>query len=188
MMNIPLFLTKFRIVSIPVFFLCFYLPVSWNYLLAAAIFAFLALTDWLDGFLARALKQTTRLGAFLDPVADKMMVCAALVLIVTKKDFSYLAIPVFIIIGREIAVSALREWMAEIGKRTSVAVSFIAKVKTAFQMVAIIFLLAYKPEYPVYMKTIGYILLYIAALLTLWSMTIYLKIAWPDLTLQEEKQ
>lgn len=187
-MNIPLILTKFRIVSIPIFFLCFYLPVSWNYLLATAVFCLSALTDWLDGYLARTLKQVTRLGAFLDPVADKLMVSAALVLIVTKKDFSYLAIPVSIIIGREIAVSALREWMAEMGKRTSVAVSFIAKVKTGFQMAAIIFLLAYKPGYSVFIKATGYFLLYFSALLTLWSMIIYLKIAWPDLTLNEEKE
>lgn len=186
-MNIPLLLTKFRIISIPIFFLCFYLPFSWNYLLATAIFCLSALTDWLDGYLARSLKQVTRLGAFLDPVADKLMVSAALVLIVTK-DLSYLAIPVAIIIGREIAVSALREWMAEMGKRTSVAVSFIGKVKTGFQMSAIIVLLAYKPGYPVLMKVAGYFLLYVAALLTLWSMIIYLKIAWPDLTLNEEKE
>lgn len=187
-MNIPLILTKFRIVSIPIFFLCFYLPVSWNYLLATVIFCLSALTDWLDGYLARTLKQVTRLGTFLDPVADKLMVSVALVLIVTKKDFSYLAIPASIIIGREIAVSALREWMAEIGKRTSVAVSFVAKVKTGFQMVAIIVLLVYKPSYPIVVKMLGYGLLYCAALLTLWSMIVYLKIAWPDLTLNEERE
>jgi len=179
-MSIPNYITVLRILLIPVFVLVFYLPFSWSYMIAASIFTLACLTDWFDGYLARSLGQVSKLGAFLDPVADKLLVAIALVLIVGEKNIPYLAIPAAVIIGREIAISALREWMAEIGKRTSVAVSLVAKFKTTIQMIALIILLAYYPgDY--WVACLGSALLYLAALLTLWSMFIYLKIAWPEL-------
>ncbi len=179
--NIPNFLTLIRIALIPILILLFYLPFSWSHLLAAGIFALAAFTDWLDGYLARTLSQTSRLGAFLDPVADKLIVAVALVLLISQHHLPYLSLPVAIIICREIAVSALREWMAEIGKRTHVAVSHIAKYKTTLQMIAIILLLA-QPATPItWYGAVGYLVIYCAAVLTLWSMVIYLKTAWPDL-------
>ena len=179
--NLPNLLTFSRIVLIPFFVVCFYLPVSWGMAAATLIFVLAALTDWLDGYLARRWQQTSALGAFLDPVADKLMVATALVLIVQADPEFWLALPAIVIIGREIAISALREWMAELGARANVAVSEIGKFKTAAQMVAIT-LLIYRDDLvglPVY--TIGLVLLYIAVVLTLWSMLIYLRAAWPQL-------
>jgi len=174
-------LTLLRVALIPVFVLVFYLPYKWSYLASAVIFAAAAATDWLDGYLARKLNQTTPFGAFLDPVADKLMVAVALVLLVGLHKNAWFTIAAAVIIGREIAVSALREWMAELGKRSSVAVSYIGKIKTTAQMAAIIVLLAFDVrEYPV-METIGYVLLYVAAALTLWTMVLYLRAAWPTL-------
>jgi len=192
--NIPNILTLFRIMLIPAFVLFFYLPFSWKSLVTAAIFGIAALTDWLDGYLARRLEQTSAFGAFLDPVADKLMVVVALVLLVGSHRTPWLAIPVAIIIGREIVVSALREWMAELGQRATVAVATVGKFKTIFQMVAVFIMLLGKPatgpliwhnesllanlvlfEHVIY--TVGFILLYVAALLTLWSMVIYLHAA-----------
>src|SRR5579863_9511228 len=155
MFNWPNVLTLVRISVIPLLVIFFYLPVSWAHLSAAIIFTIASITDWLDGYLARYLKQSTKLGAFLDPVADKLMVCVALVLIVAEPTFQYvstnsrivtlpsaiISIPAAIIVTREIIVSALREWMAEIGKRTSVAVSSLGKIKTTIQMIALIVLL-----------------------------------------------
>lgn len=183
-MNVPNLITLTRILLIPVFVLVFYLPFKGNHILAAVIFTVAALTDWLDGYLARSLKQMSKLGAFLDPVADKLIVAVALVLVVGEKGLPYLAIPAAVIVGREIVISALREWMAEVGKRASIAVSFIAKIKTSIQMVALIILLLYKPnlESSLWIGAAGYILLWIAAILTLWSMVLYLKTALPDLT------
>nr|VFK44204.1 MAG: CDP-diacylglycerol--glycerol-3-phosphate 3-phosphatidyltransferase [Candidatus Kentron sp. SD]VFK49791.1 MAG: CDP-diacylglycerol--glycerol-3-phosphate 3-phosphatidyltransferase [Candidatus Kentron sp. SD]VFK81162.1 MAG: CDP-diacylglycerol--glycerol-3-phosphate 3-phosphatidyltransferase [Candidatus Kentron sp. SD] len=199
MTNIPNILTLFRIVLIPAFMLFFYLPFSWKPLITAAIFGVAALTDWLDGYLARRLGQTSAFGAFLDPVADKLMVVIALVLLVGGHGTPWLAIPAAIIIGREIVVSALREWMAELGQRATVAVAAVGKFKTIFQMVAIFVMLLGRPsskslvwhdesllanlplfEHIIY--TIGFILLYIAALLTLWSMIIYLYAARESVT------
>ena len=176
-MTVPNSLTWFRISLIPVFVAVFYLPFHWANTVTALVFAIAALTDWLDGFLARILNQTSEFGAFLDPVADKLMIAVALVLLVSESYMPYLAIPAAIIIGREIAVSALREWMAEIGKRTSVAVSFVGKVKTAIQMLAVFLLLAYYPDYSIWLKVSGYILIYVAAGLTIWSMLLYLRAA-----------
>ncbi|WP_237056206.1 CDP-diacylglycerol--glycerol-3-phosphate 3-phosphatidyltransferase [Microbulbifer sediminum] len=174
-------LTLFRVALIPVLVLVFFLPYKWSYLASAVIFCLAAITDWLDGYIARKMNQSTPFGAFLDPVADKLMVATALVLLVGLHQSAWFTIAAAVIIGREIAVSALREWMAALGLRSSVAVSFIGKVKTTAQMAAIIVLLAFDVrEYPV-METIGYILLYIAAALTLWSMVIYLRAAWPAL-------
>lgn len=186
MLTIPNVLTFFRILAIPLFVLAYYLPVSWGHLAAAILFTLAAITDWLDGYLARNLSQTTQFGAFLDPVADKLMVAVALMIVVGEVGVSYLAIPAAVIVGREIVISALREWMAEIGKRTSIAVNFIAKIKTLIQMVALILLLVYQPGYDTIL-ILGVICLYIAAGLTLWTMIMYLRAAWPDLTLHREK-
>ena len=178
-LNIPNYLTLFRIALIPVFVLVFYLPFAWSHFATALIFGLAALTDWLDGYLARRLRQTSRFGAFLDPVADKLMVAVALVLLVQANPTMLLAIPALVIIGREIAISALREWMAEIGERAHVAVSYIGKIKTTVQMIAILLLLYQAPIGPLPVYGIGVVLLYIAALLTLWSMFVYLRAAWP---------
>ena len=174
-MNIPNLITVLRVLLIPFFILLFYLPYSWSYAAASSVFAFAAATDWLDGYLARRLEQSTPFGAFLDPVADKLMVAVALVLLVQEHHNVWLTLPAAVIIGREIVISALREWMAELGARTSVAVSYVGKLKTAFQMIAIsVFLLNWQPIEP-----LAYVLLYTAVGLTLWSMVIYLKAAWP---------
>lgn len=180
-MNIPNLLTFLRILLIPVFVFAFYLPFNCNHIVAAIIFTLAAMTDWLDGYLARTLHQTSKLGEFLDPVADKLIVAVALVLIVGEKSMPYLAIPAAVIVGREIVVSALREWMAELGNRANVAVSFLGKIKTTVQMAALVALLAYKPDEYSWLGITGYVLLYIAATLTIWSMLIYLKAAWKNL-------
>jgi CDP-diacylglycerol---glycerol-3-phosphate 3-phosphatidyltransferase len=185
--NIPNILTLSRLIMIPVFVLAFYLPWRFAHVLAAGVFALGAITDLLDGYLARSLKQITSFGAFLDPVVDKLVVAVALLLIVGDLSSVYVTIPAAIIVGREIIVSALREWMAEIGKRTSVAVSFVGKIKTTAQMVSIVLLLFAVPQDSAGIKIIGIILLYVAALLTLWSMVMYMKAAWLDLTLNKEK-
>ncbi|AKO52474.1 CDP-diacylglycerol--glycerol-3-phosphate 3-phosphatidyltransferase [Marinobacter psychrophilus] len=178
-MNIPNILTLSRIVMIPVFVFIFYMPVQWSYLVSATIFTLAAVTDWLDGYLARKLNQSTPFGAFLDPVADKLMVAVALAVLIEEHAALILTLPATVIIGREIVISALREWMAEIGSRASVAVSYIGKIKTVAQMAAIIGLLAFPPG--VVQADIAIGLLYLAAGLTLWSMGLYLQAAWPDL-------
>jgi CDP-diacylglycerol---glycerol-3-phosphate 3-phosphatidyltransferase len=187
--NAPNLLTLLRIFLIPVFIGAYYLPFRSASLLAMVVFALAALTDWLDGYLARRLNQLSPFGAFLDPVADKLMVASALVLLVADArihtlvlDYRLFAIVVLIIIGREITVSALREWMAELGERARVAVSFLGKFKTIGQMVAIPFLLYREPLFGLPVFRIGELLLYLAAGLTLWSMVIYLRAAWPSLT------
>jgi CDP-diacylglycerol---glycerol-3-phosphate 3-phosphatidyltransferase len=188
MLTIPTILTLIRISAIPVFVVAFYLPTKWGHLIAAVVFALACATDWLDGYLARHWAQITRFGAFLDPVADKLTVAVALVLVVGEAHIPFLTIPAAIIVGREIVISALREWMAEIGKRTSVAVSMIGKIKTFFQMVSLTLLLIYRPESSsMWLRILGTLLLDTAAILTLWSMIMYLKTAWPDLTLSEGK-
>ena len=187
--NAPNLLTLLRIFLIPVFIAAYYLPFHWASLLATALFALAALTDWLDGYLARRLNQASPFGAFLDPVADKLMVASALVMLLADArvhklvlDHRLFAIVVLIIIGREITVSALREWMAELGERARVAVSFLGKFKTIGQMVAIPFLLYREPLFGLPVFRLGELLLYLAAGLTLWSMVIYLRAAWPSLT------
>lgn len=187
-MNVPNILTLLRILLIPVLVVVYCLPLTWAHSVAAIIFAVAAFTDWLDGYLARNLGQGTRFGAFLDPVADKLIVAVSLVLVVGQIGLVYLSIPAAIIVGREIVISALREWMAEIGKRAHVAVSGIAKVKTVAQMLALFMLLLYEPNAQTWIKLLGVVLLYVAAILTLWSMMIYLKAAWWDLTLSADKQ
>lgn len=187
MYNIPNLLTLFRIVLIPIFVAVFYLPSTWAHIATASIFALAAFTDWLDGYLARRWEQVSPLGAFLDPVADKLMVAAALVLVVQADPTPWLAIAAVVIIGREITISALREWMAEIGARAQVAVSEIGKIKTATQMLAIFLLLVRDPFYGLDIYTIGFVLLYVAVVLTLWSMTLYLMAAWPSLSDTESR-
>ncbi|TPE49302.1 CDP-diacylglycerol--glycerol-3-phosphate 3-phosphatidyltransferase [Maribrevibacterium harenarium] len=178
-MNIPNFLTTLRIALIPVLVVIYYLPWSERYLVSALIFGVAAVTDWLDGYLARKLDQTTPFGAFFDPVADKVMVSVALVLLVAAYDNILMTLASAVIVGREIVISALREWMAELGKRASVAVSFIGKLKTAMQMLAIFVLLGSYPG--TLYADIGQGILAVAAVLTLWSMYVYLKAAWPVL-------
>ncbi|MBR9911510.1 MAG: CDP-diacylglycerol--glycerol-3-phosphate 3-phosphatidyltransferase [Gammaproteobacteria bacterium] len=178
-------LTLFRITLIPLLVIVFYLPFSWSYPAAGLVFSIAALTDWLDGYVARRYDQSTAFGAFLDPVADKLMVGVALVLLVGVHASAWMAVPAAVIIGREIVISALREWMAELGKRASVAVSYIGKIKTTLQMIAIILLLTFDPnQFPTW-KLLGYVTLYVAAGLTLWSMIIYLRAAWPELMAEE---
>ncbi len=187
-MNIPNILTILRVLLIPVFIILFYLPFAWSYQASSAVFTLAAITDWFDGYLARRLQQSTPFGAFLDPVADKLMVAVALVLLVEEHANVWLTLPAIIIIGREIMVSALREWMAELGARAHVAVSSLGKWKTAAQMVALILLLA-NPPLLTFWVVLGYALLVIAAALTMWSMMQYLLAAWPHLsgTMLEKK-
>ncbi|WP_028112510.1 CDP-diacylglycerol--glycerol-3-phosphate 3-phosphatidyltransferase [Ferrimonas kyonanensis] len=178
--NIPNILTLLRLVLIPFFLVFFYLPWEYAYVTAAGIFMLAAFTDALDGYLARKLNQTTPFGAFLDPVVDKVMVASALVVLVQSYESSiWMTIAAIIMIGREIVISALREWMAEMGKRSSVAVSWIGKFKTAAQMLAITGLIAQMNEE---MVNISMVMLYVATALTLWSMLVYLKAAWKDLS------
>lgn len=177
-LNVPIYLTLFRVFLIPFFVLAFYLPSSWSAFFTALIFLVAAITDWFDGYLARKLGQTTRFGAFLDPVADKIMVTIALVLITEHYTAWWISIPAIIMISREIIISALREWMAEIGKRKSVAVSNIGKIKTVAQMTALTWLLWRPCDFVIWA---GIIALYVAAFLTLWSMCQYLWVAQHDL-------
>ena len=177
--TLPNILTLLRIILIPVLVVVFYMPSQWSYQLSAMVFGLAAVTDALDGYLARRLKQLSVFGAFLDPVADKLMVAVALVLLVQDNPTALFAVPACIIIGREIAISALREWMSELGERTLVAVSVIGKIKTITQMVAILLLLYRVPLGPFPTHDVGLILLYVAALLTLWSMLVYMRAAWP---------
>jgi CDP-diacylglycerol--glycerol-3-phosphate 3-phosphatidyltransferase/cardiolipin synthase len=179
--TLPNLLTLLRILLIPIFVVVFYLPFAWAPEAATFVFVFAAVTDWLDGYLARRMEQESAFGAFLDPVADKLMVATALILLVQADPRIIIAVAVAVIIGREIAISGLREWMAEVGNRTQVAVSEIGKFKTAAQMAAIT-LLIYRDDLwgmPVY--TVGLVLLYVAVALTLWSMTLYIRAAWPSL-------
>jgi cardiolipin synthase (CMP-forming) len=182
--NLPILLTWLRIVAIPLLIAVYYLPADWvtsheRDLAATSIFVAAALTDWADGYLARKLDQTSAFGAFLDPVADKLMVAAALIVLVQLGRTD--AIVASIIIGREITISALREWMAKIGAAKSVAVSMLGKIKTAAQMLAIPILLYFQPLLGADMRMIGNWLIWIAALLTLWSMGYYLRMAWPEI-------
>ncbi|GAB1596224.1 CDP-diacylglycerol--glycerol-3-phosphate 3-phosphatidyltransferase [Lysobacter claricitrinus] len=177
--TVPTILTLLRIVLIPVLVVVFYLPYPWTNFAAAAVFAIASITDWLDGWIARAYNQYSAFGAFLDPVADKLMVAVALLLIVQVHPTKWMALWAAVIIGREIAVSALREWMAELGQRKKVKVAAIGKIKTIVQMVALECLL-YQAKFlglPIF--SIGEWLLAAAAILTLWSGWAYLRAAWP---------
>jgi CDP-diacylglycerol--glycerol-3-phosphate 3-phosphatidyltransferase len=187
----PNILTFGRIAAVPLLVICVYLPYRWGHFAATIIFIVASFTDWLDGYLARFLQQTSRLGAFLDPVADKLMVSIALMLIVAEQTFKYVSvpdriiviptavvtIPAMVIVAREIIVSALREWMAELGKRASVRVSSIGKIKTGMQMFSITILLFCGSTTNASLIFTGFAMLYAAALLTIWSMVLYLQAA-----------
>ena len=182
--NIPNLLTWLRIVLIPVFVGIFFLPADTIPLhlinvSATLVFALAAITDWFDGWLARKWNQTSAFGAFLDPVADKLMVAAALIVLVELERVG--TVVALIIIGREIAISALREWMAAMGESKSVGVAMIGKLKTGFQMAAILFLLYADPLFGLDSMLVGTILVWIAVILTLVSMAYYLRAAWPQM-------
>lgn len=179
--NLPNSLTLIRIVVIPLVVVLFLLPFTWARPAAAFVFVFAGITDYLDGYLARKLNQTSGFGAFLDPVADKLMVSTALVLLVQADPSALMAIIAAIIIGREIAVSALREWMAEIGERANVAVSVLGKLKTTMQIAGLSFLIYEHDLWGLPTYAIGAALLLVAAGLTIASMIDYLRAAWPAL-------
>ncbi|MBN1238819.1 MAG: CDP-diacylglycerol--glycerol-3-phosphate 3-phosphatidyltransferase [Gammaproteobacteria bacterium] len=178
-LNLPNALTWFRIVAIPLVVVVFYLPVTWARPAAGLLFALAGITDYFDGYLARRLNQTSSFGAFLDPVADKLIVSTALVLLVQADPQIQLAVVAGIIIGREITVSALREWMSEIGARAHVAVTFFGKWKTTLQIIGISLMLYEQPIFGIELYPAGTALLFIAAALTIWSMLDYLRAAWP---------
>ena len=180
-LTVPTWLTLLRIVLIPVLVLVFYLPYSWTNFAAAFIFVLAAVTDWLDGWIARRYHLYSAFGAFLDPVADKLMVAVSLFLIVQDTPTMWMAIWAAVIVGREIAVSALREWMAELGQRATVKVAALGKIKTIVQMVAISCLLFEEDLLGLPVFVIGEWLLAVAAALTLWSGWDYLRAAWPTM-------
>ncbi|TBR10759.1 MAG: CDP-diacylglycerol--glycerol-3-phosphate 3-phosphatidyltransferase [Lysobacter sp.] len=180
-LTVPNLLTFLRIVLIPVLVLVFYLPYKWTNFAAAAVFGFASVTDWLDGWIARRYDQYSTFGAFLDPVADKLMVAVALLLTVQAHPTPWMALWAAVIIGREIAVSALREWMAELGERARVKVATVGKIKTIVQMVSLGCLLYQDDLFGLRIFSIGEWLLAAAALLTLWSGWEYLRAAWPVL-------
>ncbi|MFZ4538799.1 CDP-diacylglycerol--glycerol-3-phosphate 3-phosphatidyltransferase [Propionivibrio sp.] len=189
--NIPILLTWLRIVLIPLMIGVYYVPDAWinevgRDLAATLIFVLASVTDWLDGYLARRWNETSAFGAFLDPVADKLVVATALIMLVQLGRLD--AILAAIIIGREITISALREWMAQIGAHKSIAVSMIGKIKTTAQMLAITLLLYHAPISVFDMQSMGTWLIYIAAVLTLWSMGYYMRMAWPHLAEQDKKR
>jgi len=180
----PMILTLLRIALIPVLVLFFYLPYTWAGFAAAAVFIFAAITDWADGYLARRMELMSKFGAFLDPVADKLMVATALVLLVQTPPAImfpeiFFTVSAAIIIGREIAISGLREWMSEMGESGTVKVGILGKLKTIFQMTAISCLLFQADLFGLPVLLIGELLLYLAAALTLWSMWMYLHASWP---------
>ena len=188
--NIPILLTWLRVALIPLVVGVFYLPTHWlpladRNLAATLVFIIAAVTDWFDGFLARRWNQTSAFGAFLDPVADKLMVATALIMLVQLDRTN--AVIAAVIIGREITISALREWMAQIGASKSVAVSMIGKIKTTAQMAAIPLLLLQEPVAGIDVMAAGTWLIYIAAVLTLWSMGYYMRMAWPQIVQHAEK-
>ena len=179
-LTIPTWLTLLRILLIPVLVMVFYLPYKWTNFASAAVFILAAVTDWLDGWIARRYHQYSAFGAFLDPVADKLMVAVALFLIVQGHPTPWMAFWASVIVGREIAVSALREWMAELGQRAKVAVALVGKIKTTVQMTAIPFLLYNGQLFDLIdTRFWGNILLWLAVVLTVWSMLYYLQRAWP---------
>jgi CDP-diacylglycerol--glycerol-3-phosphate 3-phosphatidyltransferase len=184
-LNLPNTLTWMRIVAIPLMVGLFYFPHDWSDRLAGVLFIAAAITDTLDGYVARRMGQESRLGAFLDPVADKLIVAVALVLLVSRDPGPLLVLTACVIIGREIAISALREWMAELGQRTRVAVSVLGKYKTTVQMVGWSMMLLRYPLLGVDIYRIGLWLTVLAAILTLWSMLGYLRAAWPTLNAKE---
>ena len=179
--GLPNVITIARILLVPLFVLTYLSQWQHSYLATAVLFGLAAFTDWLDGYLARRLDQTTPFGAFLDPVADKLIVVTALVLLIGHHSNLWLTIPGLVIVGREIVISALREWMAEMNRSVAVAVSMLGKIKTTLQMIAIAVLLANPPDLESVWVMIGYVLVYVAAFMPLWSMAVYLGAAWPTI-------
>jgi CDP-diacylglycerol--glycerol-3-phosphate 3-phosphatidyltransferase len=179
--SLPNALTLGRIIAVPLVVALFYWGGPWGDPLAALVFILAAITDWIDGYLARRLGVTTPLGEFLDPVADKLMVTTALILLVAHDQHWVIVVSAMVIVGREIAVSALREWMAHLGARAKVAVSSLGKWKTILQMVGLSFMMYRQDLFGLPIYRMGVWLLVIAAALTLWSMVSYLKAAWPEL-------
>ncbi|MDZ7787906.1 MAG: CDP-diacylglycerol--glycerol-3-phosphate 3-phosphatidyltransferase [Halofilum sp. (in: g-proteobacteria)] len=186
-LTLPTVLTLGRLVLVPILVLLFYLPFEWAGPAAAVVFALGGFTDWLDGYLARRLNQTSSFGAFLDPVADKVMVAIVLVMLVQANPHLWMALPAMVIIGREIVISALREWMAEIGQRAQVAVSSLGKIKTVAQIAALLLMLYHDPIGALPTFLVGVALLYMAALLTLYSMVVYLRAGWSAANRAEEE-
>ena len=180
--TLPTAITLFRVALIPLFVLVFYLPFSWANIAATSIFIVAAFSDWVDGYLARSMKQESVFGAFLDPVADKLMVVVIIVLLVEAHPSIYVSLPSVVIVAREISISALREWMAQLGSSTTLKVSFIGKTKTVSQMLALGFMIFSEPLYGIPIFQIGLVIYYFAALLTIVSMAIYLRAAWPVIT------
>lgn len=184
--TVPTAVTLFRIALIPIFVVVFYLPYAWSNLAAASIFALASASDWVDGYLARVLKQESSFGAFLDPVADKLMVVVAIVLIVSVNPSVYVTLPSVIIVAREISISALREWMAELGSSTTVKVSFLGKAKTMAQLFSLMLMIYDQPIYDFPVFSVGLGFYYLAAIFTMLSMFIYLRAAWPIITKQSQ--
>ena len=194
MWTIPNQITVFRIILIPIFIIVFYLPVSWNHFGAFVVFWLASVSDALDGYLARKLNQTSAFGAFIDPVADKLMVVTALIVIVQDYQTWWISIPAMIMIAREIFISALREFMSSIGKRNEIAVSEMGKYKTFAQMLSLQGLI-WRPDYDIplilfdfphqILMAIAYSLFFVATILTIWSMVSYFKVAWPELKAQK---
>ncbi len=180
-MNLANFFTCLRVLLIPVFMAVYFADFRGHFLLSSAIFIFACITDWLDGHMARRLSQTSRFGAFLDPVADKLLVTITLVMLAASYTSAWYIVPAALMVAREVLVSALREWMAEQKQRDAVAVGILGKIKTTIQMSALVVLLATDTQGPPIIWITGYVMLSIAALLTLWSMAIYLRSAWPVL-------
>jgi CDP-diacylglycerol--glycerol-3-phosphate 3-phosphatidyltransferase len=181
-MTLPTTVTLFRIVLIPLFVIVFYLPFAWANVAATVIFAVASVSDWVDGYLARSMQQESSFGAFLDPVADKLMVVVVIVLLVEAHPSVFVALPSIVIVAREISVSALREWMAQLGSSTTVRVSFVGKTKTTAQMLALGFMIYAEPFMGLPIFTIGLVTYYVAAILTIVSMIIYLRASWPIIT------
>jgi CDP-diacylglycerol--glycerol-3-phosphate 3-phosphatidyltransferase len=179
--NVPNTLTWIRIAAIPLIVVLFYAPYTWADPAAGLLFAAAGITDSLDGYFARRLGQTSRLGAFLDPVADKLIVAVALVLLVSKDPRALIVLTAAVTIGREIAVSALREWMAEIGQRRKVAVSQLGKYKTTLQIIGLSMMLYRRDLFGLPTYLAGVVFTVVAAVLTLYSMVTYLRVAWPEL-------
>ncbi len=178
-LNLAIILTLFRIAAIPAVVICFYSPLPNARPIAAVLFGIAAVTDFIDGWVARRYGQSSRFGEFLDPVADKLMVAIVLVMLVQAQSHWFEDIIAMIIIGREITISALREWMATIGERANVQVSFSGKLKTTLQMFGIAFMVYKHDLFGIPIYTVGFILLLAAAVMTIWSMVFYLKAAWP---------
>ncbi len=182
--TLPTAVTLFRIALIPLFVVVFYLPFAWSNIAATALFAFASISDWVDGYLARSMQQESSFGAFLDPVADKLMVVVVIVVLVQAHPSIFVALPAVIIVAREISISALREWMAQLGSAATVRVSWIGKSKTTLQMVALGFMIYTEPLAGLPIFQIGLVIFYLAAFLTIASMVNYLHAAWPVISRQ----